>query len=180
MPLSVKQILSSLVIVGATLAFLVLKDLGPLSLEHFAWILSSSGLALVAIDRLFQGPLLLGNTTGALQKKVEFLMDESGVRREEDGKLVEGVAWERLTKVAIMTNDQGPWGEDFFWVLLETDKKGCLVPQSWPRSQELLLRLQKLPRFNHEAVIKASGNTSGGYFECWSGKQGEASILADQ
>ena len=59
-------------------------------------------------------------------------------------------------------------------MLGQDDGKGCAVPQGWSRSAELLERLQKLPRFNHEATIAAAKSFGPGTFECWSGVPGEA------
>jgi hypothetical protein len=55
-----------------------------------------------------------------------------------------------------------------YWYLIGSDgKSGCLVPQSSDGSNQLLKRLQQLPNFDHEAVIKAMTSTDNAKFMCW-------------
>jgi len=49
-------------------------------------------------------------------------------------------------------------------------KSGCLVPQSSEGFGNLLERLQKLPDFDNEAVVKAMGSTSIAKSLCWKRK----------
>ena len=44
------------------------------------------------------------------------IVDETGVRRR-DRRGTEAVRWDALARVEIVTTDDGPWGEDFFWLL---------------------------------------------------------------
>jgi len=60
---------------------------------------------------------------------VSFEIDERGVRRLVDGRVVEQVAWDDLVGVDIVTIDQGPSVEDVFFVLHGKDGKGAVVPQ---------------------------------------------------
>jgi hypothetical protein len=46
-------------------------------------------------------------------------------------------------------------------------KSGCAIPQFSEGFQSLLVRLQKLPGFDNDAVIKAMSTTSDGRFVCW-------------
>jgi len=94
------------------------------------------------------------------------LIDESGVKCERAGGLVEFVAWDDLQKVAIVTTDEGPFGEDVFFVLHGCED-GCVVPQSAPHSDALLERLQALPGFDNESVVQAMGCVDNHEFVCW-------------
>ena len=80
----------------------------------------------------------------------------------------ENIRWDDLYEVGILTTDEGPWSEDVYFLLLAADRKsGCGVPQSSKGCKELLARLQQLPGFDNEAVIKAMGSTSNAKFVCW-------------
>lgn len=103
-------------------------------------------------------------------------IDEQGVRRMYAGKLLEGVRWDDLVKVSIMTTDEGPFVEDFFWLLQAADGSGAAIGQEQASEIDLLGRLQRLPRFDNVAVIEASGCCENREFVCWEGEAGEATI----
>jgi hypothetical protein len=103
-----------------------------------------------------------------------FELTSLGLRTLHDSEVVEEVLWRRLTRVAIKTTDCGPIAEDFHWMLGQDDGKGCAIPQAWPGTKRLLECLQKLPRFDNQALIAASGSVQNATFECWQGESGEA------
>jgi len=93
--------------------------------------------------------------------------DETVTRIRSDG-VEETIRWDDLHQIAILTTDEGPWREDVFFLLIASDgKSGCAVPQSSDGCERLLERLQKLPGFDNEAVIKAMSSTSNAKFVCW-------------
>jgi hypothetical protein len=57
----------------------------------------------------------------------EVVVDGDGVRRLNDGRVVEAIAWSRLTWVGIVTTSAGPGGEDLYWLLGREDGGGCAV-----------------------------------------------------
>jgi len=75
--------------------------------------------------------------------------------------IAETIRWDDLDEVGVLTTDEGPFREDVFFLLTGADgKSGCVVPQSSDGCDQLLERLQQLPGFDHEAVIKAMSSTS--------------------
>jgi len=93
--------------------------------------------------------------------------DEAVTRVRPDGG-GETIRWDDLHEVDILTTDEGPWREDVFFLLLASDgKSGCAVPQSSEGSKLLFERLQQLPNFDNEAVIRAMGSTANARFVCW-------------
>jgi len=95
------------------------------------------------------------------------LTDEAVTRVRPDG-IEETIRWDALCEVGILTTDDGPMQEDVFFLLIASDgKSGCVVPQGAEGCDRLLERLQKLPGFDNEAVIKAMGSTSNAKFMCW-------------
>jgi hypothetical protein len=94
-------------------------------------------------------------------------IDDRGIRRElADGK-VEQVTWDDLEEVSVLTTSEGPLAEDVFFVLAGRGGTGCVVPQGAPESTALLERLQRLPGFDNEALVRAMGNTEEARFVCW-------------
>ncbi|MEP6607984.1 MAG: hypothetical protein ABJA83_04835 [Burkholderiaceae bacterium] len=74
--------------------------------------------------------------------------------------------WDALQEVCIITTDDGPYGDDVFWVLLG-EPGGCAVSSIAEGSRELVTRLQELAGFDNEVVIRAMGSTSNAKFVCW-------------
>lgn len=98
------------------------------------------------------------------------LTEEEVIRTMSNGHQ-ERVRWDDLQEVSIVTTDEGPFADDFFWVL--TGKSGgCAVSSLAKGSNELLSRLQSLPGFNNEAILHAAGSTKNAKFVCWTRDQG--------
>ena len=95
------------------------------------------------------------------------VVDDWGVRRDLGGGAKEEVAWENLVEVQIVTTDQGPFVDDVFFLLVGSDGSGCCVPQGAQGSEPLLDRLQQLPGFDNEEVIKAMSCSEKARFVCW-------------
>ena len=84
---------------------------------------------------------------------------------------VQQMAWNELKAVIIETNDSGPFEEDVYFLLLSESKENfCAIPQCADSTQTLISRVQNLPEFDNEAVIKAMGCTSNRSFLCWEQK----------
>lgn len=93
-------------------------------------------------------------------------VDEAGVECCRPDGLVERVTWRDLRAVTIETNDTGPRGSDFFWIL-EGEESGCVIPMGTQGEAELLTRLQQLPNFDNQALIAASACAENRRFVCW-------------
>ncbi|HMW02599.1 MAG TPA: hypothetical protein PKE58_20845 [Acidobacteriota bacterium] len=98
--------------------------------------------------------------------------DEGVTRILGNGK-VESVTWDDLAEVAILTTSAGPFEEDVYWLLIGKSGGGCAVPQSLDPQGEILKRLQTLPGFDNEAVIRAMGSVENATFVCWKAEQNE-------
>jgi hypothetical protein len=93
--------------------------------------------------------------------------DRQVSRHMVDGR-EETIAWGDLAEVKIVTTDEGPWVDDVYWLLIDgTGTAGCAVPGSAEGHQELLRRLQELPGFDNEQVVRAMGSTTNAEFVCW-------------
>ncbi len=87
------------------------------------------------------------------------------VRSMRDGR-TESVRWGALRSVDVVTTSDGPFGDDWFWIL-RSDAAGCAVPGTAIGADGLLERLQALPGFDNEAVLRAAGCTDDATFPCW-------------
>lgn len=95
-------------------------------------------------------------------------VDDGGVTREIPGELHEQVRWEDLERVTILTTDEGPFAEDFFFLLHGRDGTGCVVGNGRAVEVGLLDWLQrKLPGLDNLAVVRASGSTDNAEFTVW-------------
>jgi len=95
------------------------------------------------------------------------LTDDSVTHERADGAR-EALRWDELEEVGIVTTSDGPFAEDVFWLLLGPSRRsGCAIPASALGMDELLARLQGLPNFDNEAVIRAMGSTTDARFQCW-------------
>jgi hypothetical protein len=92
--------------------------------------------------------------------------DEHAVVRTMRNGRTETVRWATLQSVSIVTTSDGPWGDDFFFVL-EDAAGGCAMPQLAQGTDALLARLQELPGFDNEVFLAAVGCTDDARFVCW-------------
>ncbi len=97
------------------------------------------------------------------------VIDDDGVHRYRNGKLLEEACWSNIDKIAIITTDEGPFAEDFHWLLFQSDGHGCAVPGGLAQEHRLLDALQARygEAFDNERVIEASGCTDNASFLCW-------------
>jgi hypothetical protein len=105
---------------------------------------------------------IFGGSTGS-----EYKLTDLGIRREFSDGQVEEVRWDQLRAVAIHTTSDGPWGEDFFWVLMGEGGSGCVVGNEVACELKILDRLQELDGFDNQAVILASASVEEAWFPCW-------------
>lgn len=107
-------------------------------------------------------------------------VDDRGVtRRTADGR-EERVAWGDLVQVSIVTTEDGPFDDDLFFLLQDDDGSGCAVGNAEAEATGLVARLQRLPRFDNEALIQASACAIEAHFVCWQGRRGEGLAAAEK
>jgi hypothetical protein len=80
-------------------------------------------------------------------------LSETEVSCHRPDGTVESVRWDDLQKVELLTNGDGPFLPDHFW-LLHGGKGGCCIPWGATGDLELLHRLQELPGFDNQAILK--------------------------
>jgi hypothetical protein len=77
----------------------------------------------------------------------------------------DGVCWEALVEVTVMTTSRGPFEEDVFVVLAYDDGTNDTIPLG--EAEELLQRLQELPGFDNESFIRAMGVSDESICSLW-------------
>jgi hypothetical protein len=68
---------------------------------------------------------------------------------------VNGVRWDALAEVTLITTSRGPFEEDVFFVLAYDEGSKGTIPLG--DAEQLLPRLQELPGFDNESFIRAMG-----------------------
>jgi hypothetical protein len=100
----------------------------------------------------------------------QLTIDDVGITRTAR-KLREHVAWADIVRVCIMTNDQGPWLEDVFFVIEGRNGQGCVVPHDLAVRGGLLEALQtRLDGVDSSAVIEAMTSVENRVFTIWEAK----------
>jgi hypothetical protein len=75
-------------------------------------------------------------------------------------KREEGVLWDELERVEILTTDDGPYADDFFFLLEGRDGKGVAISNELAVKHGLVAILQqRLAGLDNKAIIEASGAT---------------------
>lgn len=83
-------------------------------------------------------------------------------------KREERVLWDELERVEILTPDEGPYREDFFFLLGGRDGAGVAVSNALAAKHDLVAILQRrLPGLDDKAIIDASGGTTRRRFLVW-------------
>jgi hypothetical protein len=151
-----------------TSALLVVAVAGILALFYLArrwWVRGKSGRLAANLSQ--PGGAGTGGRKPLMPENLWLVcVSDTEVRCTRPGGIVESVGWDDLRRVEIVTTDEGPFAPDVFWVLHGTTT-GCVVPQGADGEDQLLQRLQALPGFRNEEVIKAMSSAEIARFLCW-------------
>lgn len=79
---------------------------------------------------------------------------------------VESLAWNDLEVLAIETTDEGPFVADVFWNFQGKTSR-LVVPLGATGDEAMLTRVQSLPGFDNEMLVKAMTSTSNERFILW-------------
>ncbi|MFN3166940.1 MAG: hypothetical protein ACE37H_07740 [Phycisphaeraceae bacterium] len=86
--------------------------------------------------------------------------------RKPDSSL-QSLALEDLVGVIIETNDLGPFAPDVYWVLLSEKDENLFFPMGASGEERVIEKLQSLPGFDNDAMIRAMSSTQVQRFICW-------------
>jgi len=84
------------------------------------------------------------------------------------GPLLGGsVSVDAITRVEIITTDDGPHMPDVFWTLFHKDGPALSIPSNAEGADQLLNAFAALPGFDYKAVVRAMGSTLPSTFLIW-------------
>ena len=110
-------------------------------------------------------------TALAFERAVVVRFDDAGISSSYPDGTLQTMPWSKIRRIAIQTNDTGPWGADVWW-LLEGDDARCTYPHGATGDPEALAEFpRRFSGFSHKAVIEAMGFFSNARFICWETKQ---------
>ena len=75
-----------------------------------------------------------------------------------------------VTRVEIVTTDQGPAVDDLFWVFSGAGGQQVEIPGSAVGAEKLFDALASFPGADYQKVIEASGSTGSNHFVIWQKK----------
>ena len=94
-------------------------------------------------------------------------IDDDGIAATYPDDTELALRWDDVQRIAIETNDQGPWGSDVWWVV-ESGSARCAYPLGADGDAEALAAFQaRFEGFAHDAVIQAMTCTENRRFVCW-------------
>lgn len=152
------------------MTFLILLGLALLvclALLFFAPHIISSYLANRAVAKLLALPSDAPRARLDPESRFVIHLTETEVSCHRPDGLVETVRWDDLERVAILTNSDGPFVPDCFWLLIGPETTGCCIPRGATGDVELLARMQQLPGFNNQVFMEALGSHQEAIFTCW-------------
>jgi hypothetical protein len=119
------------------------------------------------IRKWFRTTLRQRTDAALFERKVMVQTDEHGISATYPDGTIQSIRWDAVRRVAIETNDSGPWGADVWW-LIEGSQAHCTYPGGATGEIEALKALEsRLAGFNDERVVQAMGCTSNKRFVCW-------------
>jgi hypothetical protein len=80
----------------------------------------------------------------------------------------EKISWRDITKIQVLTTDEGPYLCDVFLILRDTNDKGIVIPQyKQKETKQVLDRILKFEGFDNRLFIEAMGSTEIKWFTVW-------------
>jgi hypothetical protein len=96
---------------------------------------------------------------------VSIQIDDWGVQRLDPN---EAIAWADIERIEIVTTDEGPWREDFWWLLENAEEKGLTIGGDEAEAANLLAVIQqRYLDLDNEEVIRAVRSTQNARFLIW-------------
>lgn len=99
---------------------------------------------------------------------VRLTVDDEGVTRELADGREEGIPWDRVREVEVITTAVGPHRDDgVVLVLCGDETEGCLVPSRLAVEHGVVERLHRLPGFDGRRLVEAMEAPPPSRTTCW-------------
>ncbi len=82
----------------------------------------------------------------AFERLVIVQSNEDGATVTFPKRVMQSIAWNEVVRVAIETNDSGPWGSDFWWFLEGAEKRSRIPPRRHGRNRAFRSVCRTIPR----------------------------------
>ncbi len=93
---------------------------------------------------------------------------EAAIAVVDDRGRVVRLATDDIEQIVIETNDRGPWGADFWWMLFGGGEEFHVAfPQGATGEDAAIEVLMKLPGFDHDRYVGAMRSTRKARFVVW-------------
>jgi hypothetical protein len=100
------------------------------------------------------------------ERQVKVLVSDRGVSSIFPGGEPQYIAWDKVSRILVKTNESGPWGADVWWVL-EGGGANCEFPQGATGENDALAEIKRrFPSFE----VNGMNSTSVAIFVCWEGR----------
>jgi hypothetical protein len=97
------------------------------------------------------------------ERDVVVSTSDSGITAAYPTGTVQTIAWSSVSRIAVETNDSGPWGADVWWCL-EGPSSSCSFPQGATGEVAALGEIrERFPGFQ----VRGMNSTSNARFVCW-------------
>jgi len=96
----------------------------------------------------------------------KYSVDHSGIHQINCEDECENYSWNDVKHIGIFTTEDGPWGEDVFFVI-NTDLGDVCITHADAQKMELLKYFERFPGFNWGQVVEAMSCCSEARFPCW-------------
>lgn len=81
------------------------------------------------------------------------------------------IRWQDIVKIQVLITDEGPYVCDVFFVLLDSNDLGVVIPQDRQKESKTVLdRIVKFPGFDHQTFLHAMGHSEVKWFDVWKKK----------
>jgi hypothetical protein len=101
-----------------------------------------------------------------VQASPSCIVDDSGFREVDADGTEKVILWSDLENVDILTTSNGPFFEDFFYILRGKGTYIC-IDQFKAEQLKLLNRFERLPGFKWDQVVRAATSVVENSFACW-------------
>jgi hypothetical protein len=97
------------------------------------------------------------------ERDVVVSTSDFGITAEYPTGTVQTIGWTSISRIAVETNDSGPWGADVWWCL-EGLSSSCTFPQGATGEASAIDEIhRRFPGFE----IRGMNSTSNNRFVCW-------------